>query len=259
MKTENIAKIYGPLSKTLREGISTDIVILGYHDKCLKILLQRPRGLHKWSLAGGFIEKGLSAESAAQMIVQRRTGLKNLSLFQFGVYSEPGRLEKDKTEILRYADIISRHADGDLWLFNDVVSIAFCALIDFEKAEIVSDQDVEECRWWDINDLPELLYDHNQMVAGALEYLRVRCYLKPIGKGLLPEKFTLPDLKSVYETLLRKKLDDRNFSKKMLHIGLIEKLTERKSIGPHRSPFMYRFNEETYERLTKDGSIMIIS
>ncbi|MBQ9713498.1 MAG: hypothetical protein IJV54_14545 [Bacteroidales bacterium] len=166
---------------------------------------------------------------------------------------------KRKPEILRYADNISRQADGDLWLFNDVVSIAFCALIDFEKAEIVSDQDVEECRWWDINDLPELLYDHNQMVSGALEYLRVRCYLKPIGKGLLPEKFTLPDLKSVYETLLRKKLDDRNFSKKMLHIGLIEKLTERKSIGPHRSPFMYRFNEETYERLTKDGSIMIIS
>jgi len=241
------------------QGISTDIVILGYHDRTLKILLQKPLFSSKWSLAGGFISKNMSVEEAAHEIVRQRTGLEDLELYHFGVYSEPGRINDDKNEFIEFAKNSGLPIDESHWSLGNVISIAFCALIDFEKADQVFNTEMEETRWWDISEIPPLIYDHNRIVRGAMDYLKARCYMKPIGRGLLQDKFTLPDLRSLYETILGKQLDDRNFSKKLLHIGLIERLEERKSIGPHRSPYLYKFNDEVYDFLSRESSFIIMS
>ena len=259
MEKPPIQSFFRVSDENLYHGVSTDIVIMGYHDRRLKVLLQRLIGTRKWSLPGGYIDKRQNVETAAEQIVESRTGLRDLTLFQFGVYSEPGRIGEDKYDLARFTNERGGDVDLNHWIFQNVISICFCALVDFDKAVPSPNHEFEECRWWDLNSLPELIYDHASMIEGAMEYLKVRCYMKPIGKDLLPEKFTLPDLRSLYETILGKPLDDRNFSKKLTHIGLIEKLDERKKIGPHRSPYLYSFNTEVYDTLSKESSIIIMS
>jgi hypothetical protein len=96
------------------------------------------------------------------------------------------------------------------------------------------------------------------MIGEALKSLRLDIYHYPIGYELLPAKFTLPEITSLYETILGKELDDRNFSKKLLATGIIDKLNERKYIGPHRSPFLYVFNKLRYNEALKNGMVLAI-
>ncbi|WP_405520427.1 NrtR DNA-binding winged helix domain-containing protein [Spirosoma sp. KNUC1025] len=103
--------------------------------------------------------------------------------------------------------------------------------------------------------MPDLLFDHNEAVDKALATLRLQIYHQPIGYNLLPEKFTLPEIHTLYETILGKELDQRNFSKKLVSLGLIKKLNEQRAIGPHRSPYLYQFEKETYEDALKQGIV----
>ena len=104
----------------------------------------------------------------------------------------------------------------------------------------------------------KFFFDHKVIIEEALKSLRLDINLYPIGYELLPEKFTLPEITSLYETILQKKLDDRNFAKKLLASGIITKLNERRYIGPHRSPFIYVFNKEKYDDALKNGIILSI-
>ena len=106
-----------------------------------------------------------------------------------------------------------------------------------------------------MNAIPFLLFDQNEVVEKALATLRQQLYHQPIGYNLLAEKFTLPEIHTLYETILSKSLDERNFAKKLVALGLIRKLDERRSIGPHRSPYLYQFEKETYEEALKQGIV----
>jgi 8-oxo-dGTP diphosphatase len=116
----------------------------------------------------------------------------------------------------------------------------------------------EECQWWGIENIPPMLYDHGEMIEEALKALRLHIYHYPIGYELLPQKFTLPEIHTLYETILDKKLDSRNFSKKLMATGIIKKLDEQRNIGAHRSPYLYIFDKEIYDNALKDGIALII-
>jgi 8-oxo-dGTP diphosphatase len=116
----------------------------------------------------------------------------------------------------------------------------------------------EEYRWWDIDQIPRLLFGHNDMVAKALETIRLQLYHQPIGANLLPPKFTLPEIHGLYETLLGKSLDRRNFPKKLFALGLLNKLHEQRPIGPHRSPNLYEFNKINYQKALEEGLVLLM-
>ena len=114
----------------------------------------------------------------------------------------------------------------------------------------------EEIGWWPIHHLPTLMFDFKEMIAEALKALQIHIYHYPIGYELLPEKFTLPEIHNLYETILGKSLDSRNFARKLLATGIIKKLNETKSIGAHRSPFLYKFDKKKYDAALKNGMFL---
>ena len=139
------------------------------------------------------------------------------------------------------------------WLAERTISIGYYALVDFSEATPVPDFLSEECRWWDVSERPPLLFDHDDMIEKALQTLQRQLYYQPIGLNLLPEKFTMPELQRLYESVLGRTLDRRNFQKKMQKLGIIERLPERRTGGAHRSPYLYRFHRERYEQAMTEG------
>lgn len=248
--------INGP--KYFYKNISVDSVIIGYHEKELKVLLQLPTLFNKWGLPGGYVLKTETVDEAALRTVQYRTKLHNIFLHQFKVFSGSDRVKDDSfnSEILSQANDLK--IDGDNWMFENFVSIAYFALTEYSLVQPNGSAYAEQCCWWDINNLPEMLFDHKEIISEALKSLKVFIHHHPIGYELLPEKFTLPELHSLYETILDKKIDIRNFAKKLTSIGLIIKLDEQRNIGAHRAPYLYTFNKERYDQLIRDEEIIVI-
>jgi len=239
-------------------NVSIDNVIFGYHHKELKVLLQLPRGFSKWTVCGGYIKRTETIEEAAARIARERTGLENLFLKQFKAFGSPERTKSGELSLKLLGELAGVKIEKDNWLLDYFVSLGFYTLTEFEMVKPAGEINAEECQWWDIIKLPDLLFDHEQIIGEALKALRFHIYNFPVGYELLPEKFTLPEIHSLYETILGKKLDDRNFSKKLLATGIITKLTERKYIGPHRSPFLYVFNKIKYDEALNNGMVLTI-
>lgn len=244
--------------KLFLRNVSIDNVIFGYHKKELKVLLQRPQGLGKWTLCGGYIKRTESIDEAAARIARERTGLDDLYLKQFKAFGNPSRTSDGSISAKIISDITGTPIDQENWMFDYFVSVGFYTLTEFDLVKPNSEYFVEECQWWDIIKLPALLFDHELMIEEALKSLRLHIYHYPVGYELLPEKFTLPEITSLYETILGKKLDDRNFAKKLLATGIIDKLGERRYIGPHRSPFLYVFNKARYNEALNNGMVLAI-
>lgn len=233
--------------------LSVDSVIFGYHDQQLRILLLQWRGLLGWGLAGGFIQRSEPLSQAAHRIVRERTGLNDLFLQQFYTFGDsPYRLQERSAR--EFAENYGLAVE-DSWLFERTLSVGYFALVDYSKVTVQTDFFTQDYQWCDVNEIPPLLFDQNEVVERALATLRQQLYHQPIGYNLLAEKFTLPEIHTLYETILGKALDERNFAKKLVALGLIRKLAERRSIGPHRSPYLYQFEKETYEEALKQGIV----
>lgn len=243
--------------KYFLRNISIDNVIFGYHRKELKVLLQRPQGLSKWTVSGGYIRKNETIEEAAMRIAKERTGLENMYLKQFKAFGSPTRTTETEipVKLLVFADV---EIEKDNWMLDYFVTIGFYTLTEFDLVQPTGEYFTEECQWFDVFKLPPLMFDHKLIIEEALKSLRLDLYHFPIGYKLLPGKFTLPEITSLYETILNKELDDRNFSKKLLTTGIIVKLNERRYIGPHRSPFLYHFNIIKYNEALKNGIVLAI-
>jgi ADP-ribose pyrophosphatase YjhB (NUDIX family) len=239
-------------------NVSIDNVIFGYHNKQLKVLLQRPGGISKWTVSGGYIKRTETIEEAAARIARERTGLKNLYLKQFKAFGSPTRTRDNAISLKTIGKLAGVKIDKDNWMFDYFVSLGFYTLTEFDLVKPSSEFFAEECQWWDIFNLPSLALDHQEILEEALKTLRHDIYQYPIGYELLPEKFTLPEITALYETILGKKLDDRNFSKKLLATGIIIKLNETRHIGPHRSPFLYKFDKAIYDEALKHGIVLAI-
>jgi 8-oxo-dGTP diphosphatase len=234
--------------------VSIDPVIFGYHQQQLKILLLKWKGLDGWGLPGGFIKRREPLSQAAYRILQEKTSLRDLFLQQFHVFGDsPYRVQGRSTR--EYKEKYGLEIAEDNWLLERTLSIGYFALVDYSKVTVQTDFFTEDYQWWDVREIPPLLFDQNEVVEKALLTLRLQIYHQPIGYNLLPEKFTLPEIHTLYETILGKELDQRNFSKKLIALGLIRKLNERRSIGAHRSPFLYQFEKETYEHALQEGIV----
>ena len=231
--------------QTYLRHVSADCVIFGFHENELRVLLLKWKGDGPWCLPGGFIKHEESLEQSVTRIVKLRTGLDNIFMRQFHVFSAPDR-ERKKASM--------PYASFDGWLMERFITVGFYALVEFSKVSPKADMFSSECRWWDIHSVPKSMFlDHNEIFEKALHTLRMSLNDHPIGYELLPTKFTMPELQRLYETILDKSLDRRNFQKKMLSLGILERLKERKLGGAHKAPFLYKFNKARYDKALKQG------
>jgi hypothetical protein len=230
-------------------NLTIDCAIFGYHEGQLKILIGKWKGLNGFGLPGGFIEKEERLTDAAQRIVREKTSLNNLYLEQFHTFGDtPFRVKKN---------ILDPSLKGS-WLATRTIAIGYYALVEFSKVTPTPDIFIEGFEWHDINNLPPLLFDHNDFVRVALNHLRINLYHKPIGFNLLNKKFTLPEIQSLYETILDRDLDRRNFAKKLISLGLIRDTNEVRNIGQHRSPKLYTFDKKRYTKALAEGLVIAL-
>lgn len=236
--------------------VSLDCAIFGYHERQLKLLLIKPKFIDNWCLPGGYIKRTETLVEAANRNVKERTGIDNLFLQQFKTFGDPDRSKVSQFDEEKWFEVIGVRIDRTNWLIDQTISVGFYAITDFSRTSPRSDIFSINCAWFDIDNLPKLDFDHDEMVHEALHTMRVQLYHYPIGYNLLPEKFTLADIHALYETLLGKKLDASNFPKKLIALGLLERLNEKRSIGPHRAPHLYRFNKERYDEALREGLVL---
>jgi ADP-ribose pyrophosphatase YjhB (NUDIX family) len=234
-----------------QKGLSIDCVIFGFHEGTLKTLLIKLNYLDKYALPGGFIYKNETVEDAAYRVLHERTGVTNLFLQQFHVFSDPNRSDSNVHQT-HYKEI-GLKIPKDNWLMQRFVTIGFFALIDFTEVTLKPNSFEEGCQWIDINSIEKTMMDHQLIIQKALETLRTQLAYQPVGRNLLPKKFTMPELQKLYECILDSKLDRRNFQRKMLSFGILNKLNETRKGGAHKAPFLYTFNDKKYQKALKEG------
>lgn len=214
-----------------RPSVTVDCVIFGMDDSYdLRVLLiQRAHDPHagSWALPGGFVDMGEDLETAARRELEEETGVTNVFIEQLFTFGAPERDPRGR-----------------------VISIAYYALVNLVEHPVEPASDAQNAEWFNINDLPELAFDHKRILEMAVERIRSKVLYKPIGFELLPEKFTLTDLQKLYETILGQKLNRRNFRSKILKMGLLER-QERQQNVPHRPAYLYKFNKDKYQELSE--------
>lgn len=250
-KNESISALLTAGEHNLLPTLSVDCVILGFHENQLKVLLLKHRHRDMWALPGGFIGKDEPTDGAANRVLKERTGLNDIFLQQFQVFGDPGRSQnKFHIEDLKKDGIT---VNENLWILQRFVTIGYYALVEFSKVNPSHNTFYEECAWWDIHNVPVLILDHRKILDGALATLRIQLNYQPIGYNLLPEKFTMPELQKLYETILDKKLDRRNFQRKILGFHILHCLKETKKGLPHKSPYLYSFDLKKYNKALNEG------
>jgi ADP-ribose pyrophosphatase YjhB (NUDIX family) len=232
-------------------SLSVDCVIFGFHENQLKVLLLKIKNAKEWALPGGFILKNEAVSESAKRVLKERTGLTEIFLQQFDVFGEPKRSDANfHRKVLKKLGI---EIGKNHWLFRRFVTIGYYALVEYSYVNARPDSFSDQCAWRDVNELPELMMDHGQILAKGLETLRRDLSYHPVGYNLLPEKFTMPELQKLYETILDKKLDRRNFQRKILSYGILKRLNEVKKGVAHKAPYLYSFNLPKYQQALTEG------
>ena len=236
--------------------VSIDCAIFGYHERQLKVLLIKHKLLDGWCLPGGYIRRTEKLVEAAARNVKERTGIDGLFLQQYKTFGDPDRIKLDEFDEEKWFAATGVRVTRDNWLMDQTISVGFYAITDFSLSVPQPDILADDCAWFDIHEIPPLEFDHDEMVKEALHTMRVQLYHYPIGYNMLPEKFTLAEIHSLYETLLGKKLDISNFPKKLIALGLLKKTPEKRNIGAHRSPHLYIFDKVCYENALREGLVL---
>lgn len=229
--------------------LTIDCAVFGFHDSNLKILLLKWKKTKRWSLPGSVIMQEESIDEAAKRILKERTGLSDIFLRQFHTFGEVKRYNLE-----RHRNLLAHLIEGDLW-YERAISIGYYALVDYKSVFPNADEFTDACEWWDLQDLPTLLFDHKQILEKALHSLRLELNFQPIGYNLLPKKFTMPELQRLYEAILQKKIDPRNFQKKILKTGVVTRLKEVKKGVAHRAPYLYSFDCKKYQQVLEEGGL----
>lgn len=238
--------------KIFLPSISVDSIIFGFHDGILKILLNKFDSNQKWMLPGGFVYINENVNSAAYRILSERTGLNEIYLKQFYLFGDIGRVHPDENKQILTTDI-NHPEKSPHWLLERFVSVGYYALVEYSKLKIKA-ADSEEVQWFHINEVPDLYGDHNKIIEKAIKSIRSQINSIPIGYELLAEKFTMSDLRVIYETILDRKLDRRNFQRKMLSSGFIVKLEEVSKKWGSKSATLFTFDKEKYNFAVKNGT-----
>lgn len=252
IKDEDLYKFVNEGYNIFLRNISIDCVIFGYHENQLKVLLNRYKKINYCCLPGGHVKQDESTDDAAKRILNDRTGLKKIYLQQFQTFGDPNRL-KNSISPEEFSKVFEIEPEVLKWLFDRMISLGYYALVEYSKVKPKPDVFAEECFWCDIHQVPALIFDHNKIIEVALKTLKMQLSHQPIGLNLLPEKFTMPELMRLYETILESNIDRRNFQKKMLSLDILIKHDERRNIGPHRAPSLYSFNKQKYYEALQKG------
>ncbi|PRP93121.1 Bifunctional NMN adenylyltransferase/Nudix hydrolase [Enhygromyxa salina] len=216
-----------------RAALTVDCVVFGLGEDELEVLLIR-RALepfaNRWALPGGFVHIDETLEDAALRELEEETGLRKVYLEQ--LYSF-GAIDRDPRE--------------------RVVTVAYYALVKLSDHKVRAATDASDAAWFAVSDLPDLAFDHAQIVDMALNRLRAKVRYQPIGFELLAKKFTLTQLQRMYEVILERTLDKRNFRKKILGMDLLVELDEVQKDVAHRAARLYKFDDRRYRKLVKQG------
>jgi 8-oxo-dGTP diphosphatase len=247
---KEIKEVYAKGHEKYLRSISVDCIIFGFHENELKVLLLQAKYAGIWALPGGFILKDEHMDDAAKRILQQRTGVDDIYMQQFHVFSEPGRsTKKANKQFLKNVGIEMEES----WLFDRFITVGYTALVDFSKVQPVTDILSSDCKWFNIHDIPEMILDHRNILDKALDDLRMQLNYHPLGYNLLPEKFTMPELQKLYETILDRQLDRRNFQRKIVSTGILKRLNETKKGVAHKAPYYYKFDLRKYQKALKGG------
>lgn len=224
--------------------ISADPVIFGFENNELKVLLVKMNYREKWMLPGGYVRKDEDLDDAVQRIIKDRTGLTDVYLHEFGVFGKKARSEEYFEEF-----------DDSHFSKQRFISVGYLALYNPSQQDLVKDELSQSCEWTHVNKLDELDFamDHREIIEKALLSLREKIAIRPIGYNLLPEKFTLSEIQKLYETILGKELNRGNFYRKIKNLGILKKLDEQRRGGAHKSPDLYTFDEENYQKALENG------
>ncbi len=215
-----------------KQLVAVDCVLFGSVNGRLKVLLFE-NGMqsvaNKWSLIGSYVNENETVVEAVNRVLGDTIGLNGLFLEECGTYSELSRCPGSR-----------------------IISITYFALISLEESNIKLSEDVQ-AKWFSVDSIPELVLDHNQMVEDALNTLRSKAKYEPLGFELLPHKFSIPQLQTLYEDLLEKSLDHSNFRKKVLSLGVLERLEEKDFSSSKRGANLFRFNKKRFQKLKSNG------
>jgi 8-oxo-dGTP diphosphatase len=216
-----------------RPALTVDCVVFGMDEGDLKVLLIK-RGVEpfvgKWALPGGFVRMEESLDDAARRELEEESGVRPSHLEQLYTFGEPGRDPRGR-----------------------VVTVAYFALVKLSAHQVHAATDAREVAWFSVWDTPKLAFDHGEVLGTALQRLKGKVRYQPIGFELLPPKFTLTQLQKLYEVILERELDKRNFRKKILAMDLLEELDEVEQDVSHRAARLYRFDHKKYKQLEKAG------
>jgi len=235
----------------LMPGLSIDCVIIGFDLHALNILVMKLHNMDVWSLPGGFIRKDEAMDHAASRILEERSGISLPYLQQFHTFGEVNR--RDLSTFLNNLQPPFNTPVLISWLKQRFISTGYLSLVDMRKSTPTPDVLSEAGKWIPVRELPELLFDHRNIVGKALEHIRNQINYMPVGKSLLPKKFTMKDLQVLYESILDRQLDRGNFQKKILKLGFLIRHEKKKGGGSHKAPFLYSFNAEKYKELLEQG------
>lgn len=218
-----------------RPALTVDCIIFGYdhEDESLHVLLiERGEDPFKgqWALPGGFVGIEESAKKAAERELKEETDVEDIFLEQLYTFTDPERDPRGR-----------------------VVSIGYYALVNLKDQSIEASSDADDVKWFETNSLPTLAFDHKYIFDVALQRLQNKISYAPIGFELLPKKFPIRYLQSLYETVLDRDLDRRNFRRRMMKLGIIEETGEKEKDVSHRPALLYRVNQEVYESLMEKG------
>ncbi len=217
--------------------VAVDCIIFGFREGKLNLLLIRrdfaPRR-GEWSLMGGFLKEDESLDAAAARVLQELTGLKDVYLEQFKAFGEVHRDEAERT-----------------------VSVGYYALVEQDKVKQQLSEDYA-AHWVSIDDIPPLIFDHREMVVAALRRLRHRATHEPVGFELLPEKFTITQLQSLYEGIFGTHIDAGNFRRRIRKMDYLERLDEKDTSGSRKGAWYYHFVSERYVAAKSEGSDFLL-
>lgn len=216
-----------------RPALTVDCVVFGWSGDALELMLVR-RGAEpfrgRWALPGGFVHIGEDLEEAARRELEEETGTSQLYLEQLYTFGDPGRDPRGR-----------------------VITVAYYALVSLADHPVRGGSDAEAAAWFPTSDPPPLAFDHGEIVRLARERLRGKVRYAPIGFELLPSRFTLTQLQRLYEVILERELDKRNFRKKVLSLDLLVATGEHETGVARRAAQLYRFDRRKYRELTRAG------
>jgi 8-oxo-dGTP diphosphatase len=217
-----------------KPSLTVDCVVFGYDLTTLNVLLVNRKDApfqNHWALPGGFLNvQKETFEDTATRVLATKTGLTDLYMEQLYTFGNIHRDERGR-----------------------VISVVYFALVNPRNYHIVNGFMNHDTRWFDFKKLPNLAFDHTEIVTKAYERLQNKVRYQPIGFELVNTEFTLPELQRLYETILNKKIDRRNFRKKMLELGIVKPTGERREGAPNRQPDIYTFDKTKYDELVKEG------